>query len=237
MNKSKVVILAGGYGTRFLEETQEIPKALIRIGNRPILRHLMDFYASQGFQDFIIALGYRGEQIRQYFADNTPANWNVTLVDTGLETQTGGRLKRLAPYLDSTFHLTWSDGLSDIPLQKLSDFHKEHGKMATVTAVRPPLRFGYLQLKNDQVTRFEEKPKERDRWIQGAFFILEPKIFDYIEGDQTQFECGPLQQLTQEHQLMAYKHDSFWHCMDTLHDHSTLEALWREDQAPWKMRS
>ncbi|MEB3335850.1 MAG: glucose-1-phosphate cytidylyltransferase [Leptolyngbyaceae bacterium] len=253
----KVGILAGGLGTRISEETEMRPKPMVEIGGRPILWHIMMHYAHYGFKDFAIALGYKAEVIKKYIVDycslnsnltvnlstgkvklhgNYQCDWTVDLVDTGISTNTGGRIKRLAPYLgNSTFMLTWGDGVADINLRDLLAFHRSHGKLATLTAVHPPARFGHLDLENNQIVEFSEKPQAREGWINGAFFVLEPEIFNYIDGDDTQWEKEPLQRLARDGQLMAYQHTSFWQCMDTLRDKRLLESLWASGNAPWKI--
>lgn len=253
----KVAILAGGVGSRLAEETEIRPKPMIEIGGKPILWHIMMLYSSYGFNDFVIALGYKGEQIKKYIVDYAALNgnlrvslktgkidmrsgfrpdWTVELVDTGIATLTGGRIKRLRPYLgNETFMLTWGDGVSNVDLHKLLAFHRSHGKLATLTAVRPPARFGHLTFDGDRVASFEEKPQTAEGWINGAFFVLEPGIFDYIEGDDTQWEKEPMERLAADGQLMAYKHTSFWQCMDTLRDKKLLEELWERGNAPWKV--
>ncbi len=255
----KVAILAGGMGTRLSEETAIRPKPMVEIGGYPILWHIMKHYAYYGFKDFIIALGYKGEYIKKYMVDYSSLNsnlhvdmasgsvamqggekadWTVELVDTGVPTNTGGRIKRLAPYVNGeTFMLTWGDGVSDVNLHELLNFHRAHGKLATMTAVRPPARFGHLQFdpEDGQVTEFTDKPQTSEGWINGAFFVIEPQVFDYIPGDDTQWEKEPLERLAAEGQLMAYKHDSFWQCMDTLRDKQLLESLWQTGSAPWKI--
>jgi len=234
----KVGILAGGFGSRLAEETEVKPKPMVEIGGRPILWHIMMHYSHYGFTQFVIALGYKGEAIREYILDRggCKPDWTVELVDTGASTQTGGRIKRLAPYLGGeTFMLTWSDAVSDVNLHDLLAFHRSHGKLATLTAVRPPTRFGHLELDGDQVIEFSEKPPIRDRWISGAFFVLEPGVFDYIDSDDTQWEREPLERLAKDGQLMAYRHTSFWQCMDTLYEKRMLESLWRSGEAPWKI--
>jgi glucose-1-phosphate cytidylyltransferase len=253
----KVAILAGGVGTRLAEETEIKPKPMVEIGGRPILWHIMMHYSHYGFGDFVIALGYKGEVIKKYMVDYCSLNsnltvnlrtgdvtihdgykpdWTVQLVDTGIPTLTGGRIKRLAPYLkEGTFMLTWGDGVSDINLRDLLAFHSSHGKLATLTAVRPTARFGHLDLDGNVVKEFSEKPQTREGWINGAFFVLEPGVFDYIDGDRTQWEREPLERLAKDGQLMAYKHDSFWQCMDTLRDKHLLEELWQRGSAPWKI--
>ncbi|BAZ46033.1 glucose-1-phosphate cytidylyltransferase [Chondrocystis sp. NIES-4102] len=252
----KVAFLAGGLGTRISEETENKPKPMVEIGGQPILWHIMMHYYQYGFKDFTVALGYKGAVIKKYMVDYCALNsnltvglsngevkthggyqldWNVDLIDTGLTTNTGGRIKRLAPYVgDETFMLTWGDGVSDVNIHELLSFHRSHGKLATLTAVRPPARFGHLDLDGDQITEFSEKPQTKEGWINGAFFVLEPEIFDYIDGDETQWEKEPLERLARDGQLMAYKHDGFWQCMDTLRDKQRLEALWASGQAPWK---
>lgn len=252
----KVAILAGGLGSRLAEETELKPKPMVEIGGKPILWHILMHYAHYGFHDFAIALGYKGEVIKKYMLDYCSLNrdlsislrsgkvkmnggsvpdWNVELVDTGLKTQTGGRIKRLAPYLgDETFMLTWGDGVSDVNLHRLLDFHRSHGKLATLTAVRPTARFGHLEMQGDQIVEFSEKPQTKEGWINGAFFVLEPEIFDFIDGDSTHFEKEPLERLAAEGQLMAYRHTSFWQCMDTLREKKYLEDLWEKEKAPWK---
>lgn len=252
----KVAILAGGVGSRLSEETQLKPKPMVEIGGKPILWHIMMLYARYGYKDFAIALGYKGEYIKKYMVDYCALNgnlkinlktgevetnggyrpdWNVELIDTGVSTMTGGRIKRLKPFLgESTFMLTWGDGVSDINLDRLLEFHRSHGKLATLTAVRPPARFGHLEIDGDQINEFSEKPQTREGVINGAFFVLEPEVFDYIEGDHTQWEREPLETLAKDGQLMAYRHDSFWQCMDTLRDKVLLEELWASGRAPWK---
>jgi glucose-1-phosphate cytidylyltransferase len=252
-----VGILAGGMGSRLSEETEIRPKPMVEIGGKPILWHIMKYYASFGFTDFSIALGYKGDVIRNYFRDaaiagrtmsiNTGSGavelegdpvdaWNVKLVETGLTTDTGGRIKRLQPHLGtSTFMLTWGDGVSDVDLQQLLAFHRSHGKLATLTAVRPPARFGRLDIAEGGAIRdFAEKPEAGEFWINGAFFVLEPQVFDYIDGDDTSWERGPMVRLAHDNQLMAYEHRGFWQCMDTINDRQTLEKLWAPGNAPWK---
>ncbi|MGB6648551.1 MAG: glucose-1-phosphate cytidylyltransferase [Bacteroidota bacterium] len=253
----KVGILAGGVGTRLVEETEIKPKPMVEIGGQPILWHIMRHYAHYGLKDFVIALGYKGEVIKKYMVDYASLNsnltvslktgdvaihggyrpdWTVELIDTGIATLTGGRIKRLAPYVDNeTFMLTWGDGVSDVDLNKLLEFHKSHGKIATLTAVRPPARFGHLVFDGESVTHFSEKPQTMEGWINGAFFVLEPRIFDYIDGDDTQWEREPMERLAADGQLMAYRHTSFWQCMDTLRDKRLLEELWQHGNAPWKI--
>ncbi len=255
----KVAILAGGLGARLAEETETKPKPMVEIGGNPILWHIMMHYAYYGFKDFIIALGYKGEYIKKYMVDycrlcnnltvnlqngdveihdggGYKADWTVELIDTGRDTMTGGRIKRLAPYLgNETFMLTWGDGVSDVNLRDLLNFHKSHGKLATLTAVRPPARFGHLNLDGDMIIEFSEKPQTSEGWINGAFFVLEPAVFDYIDGDMTMWEKKPLEQLAKDGQLVAYRHSSFWHCMDTLRDKRRLDAMWQGGNPPWKI--
>lgn len=255
----KIAILAGGRGTRITEETITRPKAMVEIGQRPILWHIMMYYYHFGFKEFVIALGYKGNYIKRWMQEYCSFNrnptaktsigrvifrdhsgeerpdWIVHLVDTGLDTQTGGRIKRLAPWLrDQTFMLTWCDGVSDVDLNALLKFHRSHGRLATLTAVHPPPRFGHLTLDEDKVVQFREKPCDVEGWINGAFFVLEPGVFDYIEGDDTQWEREPLERLARDGQLMAYRHTGFWQCMDTLRDKLLLEEIWQSGKAPWK---
>lgn len=253
----KVAILAGGVGTRLVEETEVKPKPMVEIGGRPILWHIMRHYAYYGYKEFVVALGYKGDVIKKYMVDYASVNssnlkvklgtgevnieggfrpdWTVELVDTGISTLTGGRIKRLKPHIkNETFMLTWGDGVSDVNLKDLLTFHRKHGKLATLTAVRPPARFGHLEFNGDRIAQFSEKPQTGEGWINGAFFVLEPAIFDYIEGDETQWEREPLERLAADGQLMAYKHTSFWQCMDTLRDKKLLEDLWQHGGAPWK---
>ncbi len=254
----KIGILAGGLGSRLSEETEVKPKPMVEIGYRPILWHIMMYYAHFGFNDFVIALGYKGDYIKRWMKeycalnsnltvkmgtgevilnDGDVPNWTVDLIDTGQNTMTGGRIKRLKPWLgNSTFMLTWGDGVADIDLDALLAFHRSHGRLATLTAVRPPARFGHLKINGgNNVAEFSEKPQTAEGWINGAFFVLEPGIFDYIEGDDTQWEKEPLEGLANDGQLMAYNHTSFWQCMDTLRDKRLLEKLWDAGNAPWKV--
>ncbi len=257
----KIGILAGGIGSRLAEETVVRPKPMIEIGGRPILWHIMMHYSAYGFKEFVVALGYKGECIKRYMADycslapdlrvslksgkvepygngngHGAEDWVVDLIDTGQGTNTGGRIKRLSSHLgDGTFMLTWGDGVSNVNLTDLLEFHRRHGRIATVTAVRPPARFGRLELDGERVARFDEKPLSGEAWINGAFFVLEPRVFDYIAGDATLFEREPLERLARDGQLMAYQHDGFWQCMDTMRDKVRLEALWASDEAPWKI--
>jgi glucose-1-phosphate cytidylyltransferase len=256
MNNMKVAILAGGVGSRLSEETTVKPKPMVEIGGRPILWHILMHYSQYGFNDFVLALGYKGEVIKKYFVDycslesnltvklssgkvtpheNKNPDWSVELIDTGIATLTGGRIKRLAPFIgNNTFMLTWGDGVSNVDLHKLLKFHRSHGKVATVTAVRPAARFGHMTFDGDRVLEFSEKPQAAEGWINGAFFVLEPQVFDYIAGDETQWEKEPMERLAAEGQLMAYRHGDFWQCMDTLRDKVLLESLWQKGDAPWK---
>ena len=254
----KVGILAGGHGTRLAEETEIKPKPMVEIGGRPILWHIMMHYSCFGYRDFVIALGYKGEVIKRYMVDYCSLNsnltvnlkagrvdlhdtdgiqdWTIQLIDTGLHTMTGGRIKRLQPYVgDETFMLTWGDGVSTVDLNRLLAFHRAHGRLATMTAVRPPARYGHLEFEGDRIREFTEKPQTAEGWINGAFFVVEPQVFDYIDGDDTQFEKEPLERLAADGELMAYKHDGFWQCMDTRRDKYVLEKLWDSGEAPWKI--
>jgi glucose-1-phosphate cytidylyltransferase len=253
----KVAILAGGLGTRLAEETEIRPKPMVEIGGRPILWHIMKHYAHFGFNEFVIALGYKGEYIKRWMRDfgalegdmtvrtrtgeveahhSDQTDWVVNLVETGLPTLTGGRIKRLKPWIGSgTFMLTWGDGVSDVDIRKLLAFHRSHGKLATLTAVRPPARYGHLELDGDRITSFTEKPQTAEGWINGAFFVLEPRVLDYIDGDDTMFEHAPLQNLARDGQLVAYRHESFWQCMDTMREKHLLQKLWDSGNPPWKL--
>jgi len=255
----KVVILAGGLGTRISEETIVRPKPMVEIGGRPILWHLMNYYASFGFAEFVICLGYRGYMIKEYFANYLIHNsdvtidlaedkievhqravepWRVTLVDTGADTMTGGRLKRIASYVrgDEAFLCTYGDGLGDVDLAALLAFHRAHGKRATVTAVQPPGRYGALDMEGSAVRSFREKPMGDGGWINGGYFVLAPSVLDDIEGDATHFEREPLEALAAADDLHAFEHRGFWQPMDTLRDRNQLEALWQSGDAPWKPR-
>ncbi|HZS44667.1 MAG TPA: glucose-1-phosphate cytidylyltransferase [Blastocatellia bacterium] len=253
----KVVILAGGLGTRLAEETEVRPKPMIEIGGRPILWHIMKHYSCFGFKEFFIALGYKGEMIKHYFIDYYSLNcnlsidlsngqvnpvkresedWIVHLMDTGQNVNTGGRVRNLKPWLkDSTFMVTYGDGVSNINLQELLKFHKSHGKIGTVSAVRPPARFGGLLFDGDMVTKFTEKPQSGEGWINGGYLVFEPGIFDYLDGDESSLEAHALERLAVDKQLFAYRHPDFWQCMDTLRDKKYLEGLWDENRAPWKV--
>ncbi|MGI9508476.1 MAG: sugar phosphate nucleotidyltransferase [Geminicoccaceae bacterium] len=247
----KIAILAGGRGSRLAEETNVKSKAMVCIGDEPVLWHIMRFYQHFGFTDFVVALGYQARSIQDYFQqtgkqqpDRTRAaehrsyvkdGLTIELVDTGADTQNGGRIKRLSPYLDqAAFMLTWCDGLADIDLAKLLAFHRQHGRLATLSAVHPPARFGRLMLDGAAVQDFQEKTVDPNEWINGAYFVLEPAVLDLIEDDDTHFESQTLARLAKDGELMAYRHESFWQCMDTLKEAQTLNALWQEGRAPWK---
>jgi len=230
----KAVILAGGYGTRISEESNIIPKPLIEIGGKPILWHIMKIYSAYKIDDFIICLGYKGEKIKKYFERFDSKLWNIQLIDTGLDTMTGGRLKRIQDKIDNTFCMTYGDGVSDINLNNLLTFHKEKKSLATLTAIHPPERFGVLNLSGDYVTEFHEKHVGESSWINGGFFVFEPEIFDYLQNDSTVLERAPLETLAKEQKLSAFKHNGFWHPMDTLRDKKHLEDLWTSEKAPWK---
>ena len=252
----KVVILAGGLGTRLSEETELRPKPMVDIGERPILWHIMKSYATQGFKEFFVALGYKGEIIKRYFLDyhgmsksvtidvatgrasfheSEVDDWKVHLMDTGLKTSTGGRVKRLQPWLeDGTFMLTYGDGVSDVDMNQLLAFHRQHGKIATLTAVRPPARFGALNFDGDMVTEFMEKPQIGEGWINGGFMCLEPRIFSYMKDDDDSLEAEVLTRLAKDRELVAFRHDRFWQSMDTLRDVRLLESLWQSGRAPWR---
>lgn len=253
----KVAILAGGLGTRLAEETEIKPKPMVEIGGRPILWHIMKHYACYGFKEFFIALGYKSEVVKRYFLDYNSLNgsmtldlssgkvemqnkdcddWILHLMDTGMQTNTGGRVKRLEPWLkDGTFMLTYGDGVCNVDLQDLLRFHRSHGRVATVTAVRPPARFGGLVFDGDLVSEFVEKPQIGEGWINGGFLVFEPAVFDYLEGDRSILETDALERLADDRQLAAYKHEGFWQCMDTLRDKRLLEGLWAQNQAYWKV--
>ena len=257
MSDLKVVILCGGLGTRLAEETQIRPKPMVEIGGKPILWHIMKIYEHHQLNNFVLALGYKGEVIKDYFlnyharqsdltvdlntgsveyTNRSSEDWRLSLVDTGAASMTGGRLMRLKPHLKNggTFMLTYGDGVSDIDVSKLLAFHRSHGRLATVTAVRPPARFGNLQLTDDFVTRFEEKPQTGEGWINGGFFVFEPQVLDYLDDDTTVLEKAPLERLASQGQLMAYKHTGYWQSMDTLRDKQALEELWIKGEAPWR---
>ena len=231
----KAVILAGGYGTRISEESDRIPKPLIEIGDTPILWHIMKIYSAYKIDDFIICLGYKGEKIKEYFEQFDSKLWNIQLIDTGLDTMTGGRLKRIQDEIDSTFCLTYGDGVSDVNLNNLIKFHNEKKSLATLTAIHPPERFGVLNLSGDYVKEFHEKHTGESSWINGGFFVFEPEIFDYLQNDSTVLERSPLETLAKEQKLSAFKHNGFWHPMDTLRDKKHLEDLWTSEKAPWKI--
>lgn len=250
----KVIILAGGFGTRLSEYTDLIPKPMVSIGGKPILWHIMQTYASFGHKDFYIALGYKADIIKDYFLNYHSLNadftvdlssgnikshnvksldWKVTLADTGDNSMTGGRVKRMKSFIgNETCMITYGDGVADIDIDALINFHKSHGKMVTISAVRPAARFGELEMNGNKVINFQEKPQMHDGWINGGYFIVEPQFFDLIDGDQTMLEREPLEAVTRAGELMAYHHNGFWHCMDTKRDHDLLESLWKKG-APW----
>ena len=252
----KLVILAGGLGTRISEETSNQPKPMVMIGERPIIWHIMKIFSCYGINDFIICCGYKGYVIKEYFANyyrhtsdfkidlstnkleifsKKQEDWRISLIDTGHNTQTGGRLKRIEDYVDDTFFMTYGDGLADINVQNLLEFHKNQGGLATVTSVQPPGRFGSLKIEGENVTGFVEKPETSESRINGGFFALEPGALNYIDGDNTAWEGKPIQRLVENRELRAFKHDGFWRPMDTLRDKSALEQMWHSGQAPWKI--
>jgi glucose-1-phosphate cytidylyltransferase len=229
----QVVILAGGFGTRLSEETDLIPKPMVRIGDIPILHHIINFYSGFGHKDFVIALGYKADVIIDYFEVNKNSELTITLVDTGLETSTGGRIKKLKDILDDEFMLTYGDGLSNVNINELLDHHRRFGKIATVTAVRPPARFGTIEISNGVVTKFAEKDPQDAGWINGGFFCLNKKVCDYISDFTTSFESEPLNDLVEIQELTAYEHQGWWQPMDTLRDKRTLQSIWDKGDAPW----
>lgn len=253
----KTVILAGGLGTRLAEETGLRPKPMVEIGGQPILWHILKLYSHHGFNEFCVALGYKGDFIKRHFLDyaeiqgsmtidlsgdrpevRRPAhdNWILNLVETGDQTNTGGRVKRMQPWIDGQpFMVTYGDGVSNVDLRALVDFHRSHGKIATMTAVRPSARFGRLEFEGNMVCGFAEKPQSAEGWINGGFMVFEPEVFDYLDGDHSSLEAHALERLAADGQLAAFRHTSFWQCMDTLHDKRMLEDLWQEGQAPWKV--
>ena len=253
----KVAILAGGLGTRLSEETTIKPKPMVEIGGKPMLWHIMSIYAAQGFKEFVVALGYKGELIKDYFLNyhyrardisvqmgtgevtihqGNCEDWTVHLLDTGADTQTGGRIRRVAQFIgNEPFMLTYGDGVANIDLKKLLEFHQNQGKLVTLTAVRPPARFGQMTIDAGSVVEFKEKPQIGEGWINGGFFVLQPGIGKYIADDHTVWERGPLEQISSDGQLVAYQHPEFWHCMDTLRDLQMLEKLWADGNAPWKI--
>jgi glucose-1-phosphate cytidylyltransferase len=253
----QVAILAGGFGSRLQEETEVKPKPMVEIGGEPILWHIMKAYHAQGFDDFVVALGYKGEVIKDYFLsyrhrtssltvrlkdgevvvyDDICEDWTVHMLDTGLYTQSGGRVKRVCEFIgNETCMLTYGDGVANLDLDRLLAFHRRHGRLATVTAVRPPARFGGIEFDGDLVARFDEKPQVGEGWINGGFFVLEPGVMDYIGGDETVFERETLERLAEDGQLAAYRHEEFWQCMDTLRDVRLLQSLWDGGKAPWKI--
>jgi glucose-1-phosphate cytidylyltransferase len=232
----QVVILAGGFGTRLSEETDLIPKPMVRIGNIPILQHIMNFYSGFGHKDFVVALGYKADVITEYFDSEKNPELNIKLVNTGLETSTGGRIKKLEDQLDEEFMLTYGDGLSNVNIDELLDHHRRFGKIATVTAVRPPARFGTIEISNGVVTKFAEKDPQDAGWINGGFFCLNKKVCEFISNSTTSFESEPLRHLVEIQELSAYEHHGWWQPMDTLRDKRTLESVWDKGEAPWLMK-
>jgi len=230
----KAVILAGGYGTRISEESHLRPKPMIEIGGKPILWHILKIYSSYDINEFVICCGYKGEQIKEYFSKINSESWDIQLIDTGLDTMTGGRLKRIQNHIDDTFCVTYGDGLSDIDINNLVAFHKEKKSIATLMAVHPPERFGVLTLNGDYVSEFHEKHSGESSWVNGGFFVFEPEIFDYLQDDSTILERTPLETLAKENKLTAFKHNGFWYAMDTLRERKYLEKLWESQKPPWK---
>ena len=229
----KVIILAGGFGTRLSEYTNTIPKPMIHVGNKPILHHIMQFYANFGHTDFYIALGYKGEVIKKYFS-NIDSDWKINLIDTGTNSMTGGRVKRLQKIIGKeTFMLTYGDGLSDININDLVSFHKNHGKMVTISAVRPPARFGALKLKDSEVISFKEKSQLTESWINGGFFVMEPNFFELLSSDETVLEKEPLEKVASMKELVAFRHEGFWQCMDHKLDKDLLDDMCSKKEAPW----
>lgn len=253
----KVILLAGGFGTRLSEYTESIPKPMVTVGGRPIIWHIMKRYAKYGFTDFNLALGYKAEVVKEYFLHYRSLNsdftvdlasgavhshqtdevdWKVTLVHTGQDSMTGGRVKRMQEYIgNEPFLLTYGDGVADINIEELVKFHKSHGKMVTVSAVHPGARFGELEINDGKVTSFKEKPQMMQGWINGGFFVINPEFFEFIEGDKTILEKEPLEKVAEIGELMAYRHDGFWQCMDTKRDRDMLEEMWDSNSAPWKV--
>jgi glucose-1-phosphate cytidylyltransferase len=253
----KVILLAGGRGTRIAEESSIRPKPLVEIGGKPLLWHIMNIYAAYGYKEFLVACGYKGEMIKEYFhnfqwhnndyiihlhdgsrqiLNSGPIDWQVGVIDTGIDTMTGGRILRLKPWLGGkTFLMTYGDGVGNIDLSALMEFHRSHGKLATVTAVHPPARFGELHLDGAQVQDFAEKPQTREGWINGGFFVLEPQVLDYIQNEESSFEREPMEHLARDGQLMAFRHEGFWQPVDTMREKDLLEQLWQNNVAPWKV--
>ena len=231
----KAVILAGGYGTRISEESHLKPKPMIEIGGMPLLWHIMKIYSHYGINEFVICCGYKGDMIKEYFEKLNSTLWNIQLIDTGEHTMTGGRIKRIQNHIDDTFCVTYGDGVSDVNINDLILFHKEKKSLATLTAIHPPERFGVLELSGNNVVEFHEKHQEESSWINGGFFVFEKEIFDYIKnGDSTTLERTPFETLAKEKKLTAFKHEGFWHPMDTLRDKKHLESIWASNNAPWK---
>lgn len=232
----QVVILAGGFGTRLSEETDLIPKPMVRIGDLPIIHHIMNYYSGFGHKDFVLALGYKADLIEEYFSSVEIPDWNIRLIDTGLETSTGGRIKKLENLLEDEFMLTYGDGLSNINIDELLDHHKRFGKIATVSAVRPPARFGTIEISNGVVSKFAEKDPQDAGWINGGFFCLNKKVCEYILDETTSFESDPLNKLVSIQELSAFEHNGWWQPMDTLRDKRSLVSIWEEGRAPWLMK-
>ena len=230
----KAVILAGGYGTRISEESHLRPKPMIEIGGKPILWHILKIYSCYDINEFVICCGYKGEKIKEYFSNIDSTSWNIELIDTGLNTMTGGRLKRIQNNIDGTFCVTYGDGLSNVDINNLIAFHKEKKSIATLMAVHPPERFGVLDLNGDYVSEFHEKHSGESSWVNGGFFVFEPEIFDYLQDDSTILERTPLETLAKENKLTAFKHNGFWYAMDTLRERKYLEKLWESQKPPWK---
>jgi glucose-1-phosphate cytidylyltransferase len=253
----KVILLAGGRGTRISEESIIRPKPLVEVGGKPLLWHILNIYSAHGFKEFLIACGYKGEMIKEYFHNfqwhnsdyiihlqdgsrqilNAGAiDWQVGVIDTGQDTMTGGRMLKLKPWIENeTFLMTYGDGVASVDLKALIEFHRSHGKLATVTAVHPPARFGELHMDGDVVQKFSEKPQTHEGWINGGFFVLEPEVLNYIAGDETSFEQEPMEQLARDQQLMAFRHEGFWQPVDTLREKELLDHLWENGNAPWKI--
>jgi len=233
----KAIVLAGGRGTRISEESMIRPKPLVEVGGKPLLWHILNIYSAHGFKEFLIACGYKGEMIKEYFHNfQNAGDWKVGVIDTGLDAMTGGRMLKLKAWIkNETFLMTYGDGVADVDLQALLKFHKAHGKLATVTAVHPPARFGELHLDGNLVYKFSEKPQTHEGWINGGFFVLEPEVLNYIADDETSFEREPMERLARDQQLMAFRHESFWQPVDTLREKELLDHLWESGNAPWKI--
>jgi glucose-1-phosphate cytidylyltransferase len=234
----KVIILAGGRGTRISEESMTRPKPLVEVGGKPLLWHILNIYSAHGLKEFLIASGYKGEMIKEYFHNfhNSTMDWQIGVIDTGLDAMTGGRMLKLKPWIENnTFLMTYGDGVADVDIRALIEFHQTHGKLATVTAVHPPARFGELHLEGPLVRKFSEKPQTHEGWINGGFFVLEPEVLNYIGSDETSFEREPMERLARDKQMMAFRHEGFWQPVDTLREKELLDQLWETGQAPWKI--